>query len=230
MRPKITAVILAAGRGERAGKGLPKQFVSVLGSPLFIYSVKAFLSAGVVDEIIVLVPRGWVVYSEKELKRLRGNKPVKVFTGGHRRQDSVYKGLLHISEDMEYVVIHDAVRPLVTPGLIVRTVEGALTCGACVPVVMPPDTVKEVGRGVIKRTIPRERIGLTQTPQAFSCKILRKVYQKGPPRRPVTDDAQLIEVIGKRIKAIPGERMNFKVTWREDFCVLEAHLKRSTRF
>ena len=228
MTGKNAVIIVAAGGSKRFGSSYPKQFVSLLGNPLFIYSVKTFLESPLINEIVILVPQRWKRYTQRVINKFKIKKTIRIYTGGKRRQDTVYRGLCKVSRDIKYVLIHDAARPLVTQKLIKKVIKGADTSGCCIPVVSPADTVKEIdGRGFIRRTIHRKMVGLVQTPQAFRYEIIMNAYKRNDSRKTFTDDAQLAETLGRKVKVIEGEQTNIKVTWREDIAIAEGYLKSS---
>jgi 2-C-methyl-D-erythritol 4-phosphate cytidylyltransferase/2-C-methyl-D-erythritol 2,4-cyclodiphosphate synthase len=219
------AIIPAGGTGRRMGGGLPKQYLPAAGVPILVRTLRTFQNSPVIDEIILAVPpqdrekvRRGIVESE------RFSKVSLVLAGGNERQDTVRNALRHLREDHSIVVIHDGVRPFVTEELLQRSVEAALACGAVTTGIAVKDTVKEVGKdGQVIRTVPRQGLWLTQTPQAFRREILLSAYERAAAEGFYgTDDAMLVERMGVPVRMIPGSLDNIKVTTPED--LLQADL------
>src|SRR5205807_1330159 len=165
----VTAIIAAAGRSARLSGGTPKQLLAVAGRSLLERSVAAFVTHGSVDEIVVALPADLVPTPPAYLRSPA--KPVRVVSGGERRQDSVGNAFAAVDPRAEIVLIHDAARPFVSAALIDRTIAAAHETGAAVAAVAARDTVKQgtiAGDGargwIVKTTLPRESIFLVQTP------------------------------------------------------------------
>jgi 2-C-methyl-D-erythritol 4-phosphate cytidylyltransferase len=214
------AVVLAAGAGVRLGEAVPKAFVLLGGRPIVEYSLAAIEASGVIDRTVLVV-------SNEQVERARGlvadlsgvGRVDAVVAGGQTRQASVRCGLASV-EGVDVVLCHDAARPFASPALFARVVEGLASTGAhgVVPVVSSPDTIKRVADGRVIETIPRETVGLVQTPQAFLAEILRRAHDQaalqGIPE--ATDDAMLVEAIGSPVAVVEGETSNFKITGPND--------------
>src|SRR5687768_15677409 len=143
--PLVVALVPAAGRGLRMGGSVPKQFLSLGGEPLIIQSLRILQAAPVVDRIILAVPPTEVEYCEREIVLRHGfTKVTQVVVGGAERQDSVRCALAHVPSDVEIVLIHDAVRPFVTPRMIAEVVAAARREGAAIIALPMRDTVKQV--------------------------------------------------------------------------------------
>jgi 2-C-methyl-D-erythritol 4-phosphate cytidylyltransferase len=148
--------------------------------------------------------------------------------GGKERQDSVYNGIKKTDKDAAVILVHDGVRPFVTPDLIRLCVEAARK-GECVAAGVPlKDTIKEVDeKGIVRQTLERSRLWTIQTPQAFPAKILRKAYDESYKKKVYgTDDATLVERAGNKIRVIMGSYENIKITTPEDLIFAEEILKR----
>jgi len=224
---KVVAIIVAAGRGKRTGHSTKKQFLSVGSKPILAYTLDVFDSIDRVDKIILVIPRGWKRYCQKEIIEKYGyRKEIEVISGGARRQDSVACGLALVSSDYEIVIIHDGVRPFVSRKMIVESIAKARKFRACVVAVPVTDTVKMVNReGVIERTLPREHLWRVQTPQTFQLSLIKKAYAKALKDKFYgTDDAQLVERMNKPVKVISGDYRNMKITTREDLILAETLL------
>ncbi len=224
---KITAIVLAAGSGSRMHSDTKKQFMEVDGKPVVWYSLNAFENSAV-DEIILVVPEGEREYAQTEFVDKYGFKKVAmVITGGAHRYDSVYHGLEHTTGD--YVLIHDAARPMITNDIIERCIDGAKEYKACVAGMPVKDTIKEVdeAKNVIN-TPARDTLYITQTPQAFEYDLVHESYIKlfGAGDQNVTDDAMVVEQFGKhKVKFVEGSYENIKITTPEDLLIAEALLK-----
>jgi 2-C-methyl-D-erythritol 4-phosphate cytidylyltransferase/2-C-methyl-D-erythritol 2,4-cyclodiphosphate synthase len=213
------ALIVAAGRGERAGNGAPKQYREVAGRPLLRWSVDLFLGHEAIDAVqIVISPDQGAAYDVAT----RGlSLPLPVF-GGAERRNSVRNGLEALSrQSPTYVLIHDAARPLATPALVDRVI-GALRDGAeaAVPMIEVADTLKRRTGAGHWQTLPRDSLRRAQTPQGFRFDKILAGHQTHS-NADVTDDMAIAELAGMRIAAVDGEESNLKVTKPEDFVIAE---------
>lgn len=194
-------IVVAAGSGERFGR--PKALVELLGRPLWQWAAEA-LGGGGCDTVVVV-----------------GDVPGGV-PGGARRRDSVALGLAQMPEDTDYVVIHDAARPLASAGLV-GSVLAALRAGSAdgvVPAIAVRDTIKQIENDEVVNTVDRSRLRSVQTPQGFRASSLREAHQFDD--EDATDDAVLIERWGGRVSVVPGEDRNLKVTYPSDLTLIEA--------
>jgi len=226
---KVVAIIVAAGSGKRMGRSTKKQFLSIGSKPILAYTLEVFDATNKVDRIILVIPRGWKRYCQKEIiEKYRYRKEIEIISGGARRQDSVACGLALVSSDYEIVIIHDGVRPFVTRRMIIESIARARKFGACVVAVPVSDTVKMANsRGVIERTLPRECLWRVQTPQTFRLSLIKKAYAKALKDKFYgTDDAQLVERMNKPVKVISGDYRNIKITTKEDLILAERLLSK----
>jgi 2-C-methyl-D-erythritol 4-phosphate cytidylyltransferase len=215
------ALLLGAGSGDRLGGDVPKAFVELAGRPLMGFSLEAISASGALDGVVLVVPAGHVGTARSLVTALRQEGCVlEVVPGGGTRQESVRLGLAAVGPEASTVVCHDAARPFASPALFARVVAAVAErpgASGAVPVVPTPDTVKRVRDGWVVETIPRDELGLVQTPQAFDADALREAHQRaGAAGQPATDDAMLLEAAGFRVIAVEGEVANFKVTTPED--------------
>ena len=228
---KTVAIIPAGGVGRRMGNGIPKQYLPLAGIPIIVLTLQTFQRSPVVDEIFLVVPEGDIPEVRQEIVDRYGlSKVGLVLPGGKERQDSVRNALQHVSDEHGIIVIHDAVRPFVSGDLISRAVAtarefGAITVGAPVK-----DTVKEVtAQGWVEKTVSREGLWLTQTPQAFRRPIIIAAYKKAAAEGFYgTDDASLVERMGVPVRMIPGDCNNIKVTTPEDLLLGNLIIRRSS--
>lgn len=208
------AIVVAAGSGERLGATEPKAFVELDGVPLVVRAVRCALGCASVSAVVVAVPGGREGRAEE---LLAGVGPHAIVAGGDTRQASVRAALGVVAADADVVLVHDAARPFATPELFSAVHDGVAGADGAIPVVPPADTVKRVRDGWIGRTEARDEIGLAQTPQAFRAAALRAAHERAhADGRTFTDDAALVEWAGFRVRAVPGDPANFKVTTADD--------------
>ena len=221
----VAAIIVAAGKGERAGFGQPKQFLDLGdGQPMFARSLEAFAACDLVREIVLVLPGGW-----EGTTWPTGGRTIRTVTGGARRQDSVVNALASLSDAADLIVIHDAARPFVTADLIERTIRAAAEHGAAIAAVAAIDTVKQAsdqhadGTWRIRVTLPRETIYLAQTPQAFRRSVLSDAMSRAGDGT-FTDEAMLVERAGFPVHIVAGDPANIKVTTPHDLAAARARL------
>jgi 2-C-methyl-D-erythritol 4-phosphate cytidylyltransferase/2-C-methyl-D-erythritol 2,4-cyclodiphosphate synthase len=238
----VTAIIAAGGRGQRFGATQLKQLLSVGGRPILQRSVDAFASHPSVDALVIALPQAIVDDPPDYLRSseaLTGmGKPVRLVAGGGRRQDSVANAFHAAGDATDVIVIHDAARPFASADLIARTIAAAAASGAAVAAVQSRDTVKLArplherpsgpqgslnGERTVAETLPRERIYLAQTPQAFRREVLQRALEIGA-RDGVdaTDEAALVELAGLPVSLVEGEASNIKITTPDDLPMAEA--------
>ena len=213
---KVSAIIPAAGSGERFGE--EKQFKLLSGRPLFFHTLKLFLQSDYIDEIIVAVPSANVDSTHRDVLSMSAGKPVKVVAGGTRRQDSVKNGIDVSDSDSTLVCVHDAARPFVTEDLIQRSIAACEFADGTVVGIPSKDTVKFSENGLVKETLDREKIWLAQTPQCFhKNKLLQALYYAETENLTGTDESALMEAMGFSIKLVEGDSNNFKITTKDDW-------------
>ena len=211
----VTAIIAAAGSGRRVGSAQPKQMLDIGGGSMLQHSVRAFAGHPRISEVIVVMPAGASALMLADVDPAR-MPPVRVVTGGERRQDSVANAFDQVAASSDVVLIHDAARPFVTAGLIERTIDAAMAHGAAIAALPSRDTVKRVADGVIRETIPRETIYLAQTPQGFRRDVLAAAVAAGRTGVEATDEAALAERAGYQVHVVDGEAGNVKITTADD--------------
>lgn len=222
---KTIALITAAGKGRRMNSETPKQYLPLDGKPILVRTMEIFEACAAVDEIYVIVPADQMDRVEKEIiEKYQFRKVLKVVRGGKMRQQSVWNGLKAIRSDCSVVIVHDGVRPFVTPKLIEKGIKVALETGAAVVAVPAKDTIKRAVKGKVVETLPREEIWLAQTPQSFQYTLLMRAYQKANQEEVIgTDDASLVEQLGHPVTLIEGDYANIKITTLEDLAFAEAY-------
>ena len=215
------------------GAGTPKQFLELGGEPLVIFTLRRLAACAAITDFI-LASRGEELTSlEDRVSKARLGRPARVVHGGDTRQQSVANALAQVAPETEIVLVHDAVRPFVTPAQIDRLIAEARTRGAAILGIPAIDTVKEVKRAslpedvaLITSTIPRERIVLAQTPQAFQYAILREAFARAK-QDDVTasDEASLVERIGREVFVVLGSERNLKITRPSDMDLARFYLE-----
>lgn len=228
MRPRVGAIVPAAGKGERLGAKGEKVSPPLGGEPLLVRALRCLEGSPEVDSLVVAIVPGLERRWEERLREeFKFSKLWAVVPGGATRQDSVRRGFEALPEGVELVLIHDGARPLCTKELVERVLASAREHGAAVAALPASDTIKEGdGELFVVRTPPRELMWLAQTPQAFRTSIIREAWQKAEARGLLfTDDASLVEELGHRVKIVPGEATNIKVTTPLDLVLAEALLR-----
>ncbi|HEV2234753.1 MAG TPA: 2-C-methyl-D-erythritol 4-phosphate cytidylyltransferase [Terriglobia bacterium] len=213
----VLAIIPAAGVGVRMGGGTPKQFLSLEGVPIFVHTLRKFVAAHSIDEIFLALRAEDMERVHQDIDREHFSKTVRLVAGGPTRQETVALALAEASEGTEVVVVHDAVRPFIELEMIGRVVETARKDGAAILGIPSVDTVKQVERQTILGTIPRERIVLAQTPQAFRCNIIQEAFARANADGFIgTDESSLVERLGHPVTVLMGSDRNIKITKPSD--------------
>jgi 2-C-methyl-D-erythritol 4-phosphate cytidylyltransferase len=218
----VWAVIAAAGEGQRLGLNRPKAFAPLGQRVLLAESVERLEESGWVDGMVVVVPAGWEEPGILLAEELGAAKVTAVVAGGATRAASVRAGVAEVPADADVIVVHDAARPLVSEDVIGRVLT-ALNDGweGAVPGLEPSDTVKRVARGGVEETLPRERLRLVQTPQAFLAPALRDALDSA---EDASDCAAMVEARGGRVAVVEGDRRLLKVTDGEDLALVSTWL------
>jgi len=225
---RVVALIPAAGQGRRMGVEKPKAFLSLGPLPILAHTLQKFEACPQVDEVLPLVPPGEGVVWAGEIVRQSGLKKVlQILPGGEERQESVYIGLKAIRGKADWVIIHDGVRPFISPKLIARILSEALRWKAVVVALPADETLKEVSpEKEVLRTVDRRPLWTVQTPQTFEFKAIFAAHEKARKDGFLgTDDSSLVERLGIPVRIIEGSRFNFKITTPEDLILGEALLK-----
>lgn len=227
---RAAAIVPAAGRGERLGPGEPKALRELAGQPLLVHAVRALAEARTVDVIVVAAPADESTRVSRMLLPVVGDTELHVVEGGATRQQSVAAALAALPDDVDVVLVHDAARPLV-PDDLVDAVTNAVRSGAdaVVPAVPITDTVKRVDpAGRVEATVERDELRAAQTPQGFARIVLEAAHRAAAESGldDVTDDAGLVERVGRPVIVIPGSEDGFKVTRPLDLVLAEAVLAR----
>ena len=208
------------------GAAVEKQFLYLNGIPILAHTLKVFDDSPEIDGVVLVVAaRRHQVLKQEVLDSHPCKKLLWIVDGGLERQDSVARGLEAVPPECEIVVVHDGVRPLVGIDLLGSVVKAARHHGAAIAAIPAGDTVKRVERGLVTRTLEREKIWLAQTPQAFHTSLLRRAYHEAvSDKTTVTDDAALVERLGAEVHLVLGSNDNIKVTTPTDLIIAEALL------
>ncbi|WP_457642412.1 2-C-methyl-D-erythritol 4-phosphate cytidylyltransferase [Persephonella sp.] len=207
---KVTAVLLAAGKGSRIGE--KKQFIKLKGEPVFQYSLNTVNKIDLITDIVLVLP-------EEDLERVKvfSFKPVKKVVGGKERQNSVYNALKEI-DNTDIVVIHDTARPFATEKMFIDGINNVKKgWDGSVTALKARDTIKKVKDRKVVQTLKREELYIIQTPQTFDFRKLKDAHEKALKEGLTgTDDSFLMEKSGYRITVNEGSVLNFKITTKED--------------
>jgi 2-C-methyl-D-erythritol 4-phosphate cytidylyltransferase/2-C-methyl-D-erythritol 2,4-cyclodiphosphate synthase len=223
--PETVALIVAAGRGLRAGGELPKQYRSIGGIPMLRRTLEAFLAHPAIDRVLVAVAADDMRYGD--VAPQNADRLLPAVHGGENRQDSVRAGLRSLaSRNPERVLIHDAARPFATPDLIDRVVAALDEADAVVPALPVAATLKTVdANGTVTATIPRDGVQAAETPQGFRFSAILAAHEAAAKVSTVfTDDAGIAEWAGIPVKVVPGDAGNIKLTSAEDIAAADRRL------
>ena len=212
---KVTAIITAAGKGSRMGASLPKQFLKIGSKTILEKAIQPFQKADCVDQIIVVSGEDFVDFCQDICKDL--SKVKDVISGGKERQDSVNNALNLVDEG--YVLIHDGARPYITEKVILNVLEDVSAVGAAVAAVPVKDTIRQQNEEGGK-TLKRSELYSVQTPQGFEVSLIKEAFAKAYEEGFYgTDDAGLVDRMGKEVALSEGDYANIKITTKEDMPV-----------
>ncbi len=217
-----TAIVLAAGKGSRMKAGINKQFLELEDKPVIAHTLEVFNRCDEIQEIIVVTASEELDYFQQNIiEKYKLNKIKKLVAGGAERQESAYLGIKAASEYSEILLIHDGARPFVSHQTILDCIREARLHGAVSAGMPSKDTIKLLDQeGFVEVTPPRNRVWLTQTPQAFQRDILLKAHEAALIRASAaTDDAMLAELLGYKVKMVEASYENIKITTPEDLII-----------
>jgi 2-C-methyl-D-erythritol 4-phosphate cytidylyltransferase len=221
--PDVGVLIAAAGRGERAGAGDPKQFRAIRGVPMLLRGIRPFARNPRVREIVVALPGDRVEHPPEWLGAIVGDR-LRLAAGGATRAESVRAALDALDPACTIVLVHDAARPFVSPEIVDSVIDAAAAGVGALPGVPVADTLKRTAGppGAVLETVARSGLWRAQTPQGFPRTMIEEAYRRsGETAGTYTDDASLVEAAGFPVKVVPGSDRNFKVTTDADFRLAE---------
>jgi 2-C-methyl-D-erythritol 4-phosphate cytidylyltransferase len=234
---RIAAILPAAGLGTRMGADVPKQFLELDGAPLVIFTLRRLAACEAITDFYIATRADEVASLAERAARENTGRPVRVVRGGATRQESVAAALAEVPADAEIILVHDAVRPFVTREQVERVIAEARARGAAILGIPAIDTVKEVKRAslpedvaLITATVPRERIVLAQTPQAFHAALLREAFARAlQDGVTASDEAALVERLGRDVHVVLGSERNIKITRPADMELARFYLDQERR-
>lgn len=229
---KVAAVIVAGGSGRRMGMNIKKQFIELEGKAILAHTIEAFNKCKVVDEIVVVVGKEDIDKVKTEIVSRYGyDKVIQIVEGGTERQESVYNGLMAVTKDIQYVMIHDGARPFISQVILEKALIMTKEKHATVVAVPVKDTIKVVnGELEVEATPSRSTLWSVQTPQSFKKELLINAYAYAKEKSLiVTDDSMLVEAYGKKVHVVEGDYNNIKITTSEDLVLGQAILMNKTK-
>lgn len=224
---EVGVIVAAAGPGTRLGMG-SKALVRLNGRTMLARVVEILCSLDEIDRVVVVGPPGRLDLVRAEARSVSeqwGNRQVTVCAGGDTRQQSVRAGLRALGP-CDYVLVHDAARPMTSPALVRRVLRAAAQTGAAIPALPARDALVRVEHGRLVESVPRDRLVCAQTPQAFRRQVLERAhFEAADAGLEGDDDAQLVAAAGHEVAVVPGERTNVELATPEDFELLDALLR-----
>lgn len=223
-----TVIIPAAGQGKRMNAGENKQFLKLQSVPLIVHTLQLFEKDEACEAMIVVANKDEIMEMKQLFSKHGLSKVAAIVPGGRERQESVYAGLLEIKKAESVVLVHDGARPFVRPEEIQQLVAEVGEAQGAVLATKVTDTIKKGSREqMVTETLAREELWAVQTPQAFSYKLLKKAHDAAKKNGFTgTDDAGLVEHIGGRIRLVPGDEENIKLTTPYDIGIAEMILEK----
>lgn len=226
---KTGVIIVAGGKGTRMGGNVKKQYLCIGNKEILAHTIETFEKMEEVTEIVVVVGKEDIDYVSKGICQKYSYAKVKhIVAGGKERKDSVWNGIEVLSEDINYIVVHDGARPFIKAGNVRKCLEKAKEKGASIVAVPVKDTIKQVGTsGKIEGTPERSTLWSVQTPQVFERGLLIEAHINGQENQlEVTDDSMLVEALGHNVWVVEGDYTNIKITTPEDLIIGEIFVKK----
>ena len=230
---RVAAILPAAGLGTRMGADTPKQFLSLDGVPVLLFTLRRLATCPAIRDFVIATRGEEIDSVAASVASEKLGRSVHVVRGGDTRQDSVANALAEVPSEADLILVHDAVRPLVTLSQIERVIAEAAACDAAILGIPAMDTVKEVKRAslptdvaLVTATIPRERVVLAQTPQAFRAALLLEAFARARQDGvTASDEAGLVERMGRDVHVVVGSERNLKITRPGDMELAEFYLR-----
>lgn len=225
----ISAILLAAGKGLRLKSStIPKQYINVKRKPMYRYPLETFVAHKQIDRIVLVIEEEYLPKVESDIRALAKKKPIDLVIGGATRQASSYAALAFLKKQKvapDYVLIHDVARPLISAPLIDAILESvkkhfAVTLGLPIH----SSVLSSADGQHIDNYIPRQKMFLAQTPQAFQFPVIIEAHEAAINQKitAATDDASLVKIMNKEVEILSGSRFNFKVTNEDDLALFKA--------
>ena len=220
---RIAAVVAAGGTGTRMNRAVPKQFLDLAGRPILVHTLRNIQELNDLVQVVVVLPARHIRQAQDILEKESWRIPVQLAAGGAIRQESVRKGVVRASSDVDIILVHDAVRPLCDPATMQRVVDAARESGAAVPGVPATETIKRVSaRGRVLATPAREELFVIQTPQCFRAPILKSALERARKAGFVgTDESSVVRWAGHAVSVVQGSPVNIKITRPSDLAYAE---------
>ena len=216
------AIIVAGGLGHRMKTTLPKQFMTLGDKPVLQWSLESFDNSESIEKIVLVLPEDWIEEGKKYLVGFKPKKQFSITIGGNLRQDSVRNGLEAVGKGFDFIAVHDAARPGITPDLIEKIFEKAAAKGNVVFAVPSYDTLAKIEGDEIIDNVDRSVIFRVQTPQVFSYDILNEALEFAKRENVIgTDEATLVRKLGHKVFMVEGSERVFKITTAEDLKMAE---------
>lgn len=219
---KVFAIIPSGGSGSRMNNPLPKQYIRINGKEIIAYTLEVFQKCNLIDEIIVSVNKDYLDLLHTIKNNYSFSKIIQIVEGGTERQQSVHNALNSINaHDNDLIVVHDAVRPLLSLDILTNTIETAKRSGSAVVAIKAKDTLIK-GMDSVLSYIDRKDVYYAQTPQVFKYKILLEAMNKAEKENFIgTDESMLVHRAGYKVNIVNGSFLNFKITNGEDLLIFE---------
>lgn len=213
---KVSVIITAGGVGKRMGAGMPKQFITLKGKPILIYTIERFVAVLPDAQFLLTLPEDYIEEGQQLLQSYQLNN-VQVLAGGVERFDSIKNALVHCTGDV--IAVHDGVRPFVSAETILNLIKTAETSQCAIPFMVVNDSMRKL-EGDNSKIVARKDYVTVQTPQCFDAQILKEAYEQEY-SEVFTDDASVVEQLGYTIQLVPGNAENIKITTPFDLKVAE---------
>jgi 2-C-methyl-D-erythritol 4-phosphate cytidylyltransferase len=227
---KTFVILPSGGEGKRFGGSLPKQYIKVDGREILAHTVSVFENCNMVDEIVIAADENYFELIKTLVKENNFRKPVKIVKGGKERQDSVFNALSSLScSDDDLIVVHDAVRPLLSQSVLEAALNSAKTFDNVVVGIKARDTIirfDDLENLSVENYVDREKIFYAQTPQIFRFAVLMDSMKKAQNEGFIgTDESMLVKRAGYRIRIVNGSSLNFKITSTDDLKLFDTLIR-----
>jgi 2-C-methyl-D-erythritol 4-phosphate cytidylyltransferase len=219
---KVYVIIPSGGVGKRVNNSIPKQYLKFNNKEIIAYTIEVFQQSNMIDEILISAQKDYFNALEEIKHKYSFMKLTRIVEGGEERQHSVFNALKSLQADNDdIVVVHDAVRPLLSQEILTRSIETAKNCGAAVVAIQAKDTLIK-GRDSVISYVDRQEFYYAQTPQVFGYEILHDAMQKAEKENFIgTDESMLVHRAGYKVKIVEGSPLNFKITHQDDIKLFE---------